>query len=153
VDRRDQALSRLSLLGSLSLLAIGWCAVSLAASNSIAPCDAVGKDLRSLEIPVNELNADTVDHMPASGGMDDTLDARSVDSANAAPRLFLTPRVASILREVFGADSDSDVAMDITDDVDTEDRAPSQETLAPVTLIDEAAETPRFQRQMFRKDI
>jgi hypothetical protein len=69
--------------------------------------------------------------------------------------LFLTPRVATILHGVFDTDSDAATADDesIADAPAPSEQFEATDKLAPVTLIDRAAEIPRFQRQMYRKDI
>ena len=157
MDRQDRAGTLATALAGITLLSTGWCATALGASSSLVPCDEAGTDLKSLEVAVSELTVNVVDHMTTRGdaATGEVLDPAAGASDSAAPVLFLTPRVATILRGVFDTDSDAATA---DDESNADAPAPSAQSeatdkLAPVTLIDRAAEIPRFQRQMYRKDI
>ncbi|MEE8527902.1 MAG: hypothetical protein V3S70_04930, partial [Gammaproteobacteria bacterium] len=90
----------------LAILVLGstWCSTALAATGSTAACDRTA-DLRSLEVPVSDLSASIVGHIAVEPGNanDESLDARPAPAESTAPILFLAPRVAVILRNVFSA--------------------------------------------------
>lgn len=155
MDRYDQAKILAGKLAGIALLGIGWCATAVGANSSV-PCDQADTDLQSLEVAVSELAVDRVDHMATAADtpIREVLEGQASAEA-AAPVLFLTPRAATILRNVFDSENDAAAA---ESDSESDAQAPtvqpdSTEKLAPVTLIDRAADTPRFQRQMYRKDI
>jgi hypothetical protein len=85
---------------------------------------------------------------------------------SVAPLLFLTPRVASILADVFGdSDSTRQVANATPAKAEPEQQKPAsspvvgnanaEDRAAPVVspMYEHAAILPRFQRQMYRTDI
>ena len=74
-----------------------------AASTAVYPCDQVGRDLQSLEVPVGELTLDVVDHVPTDPA---AIDERSAITDSVAPILYLTPRVTNIVDDVFQTASD-----------------------------------------------
>lgn len=166
MERQDQA-GRSSVawhitLAGVVLLGASWGTTALGAASADAECDEVSRDLQRLEITMDSLEIDNVDHMPTSS---DVVDSESLGSpittdGPAAPVLYLTPRVATILREVFGTRVDEktetvSAEVPVADDARTEEAADVETTekTAPVTLIDQSEELPQFQRQMFRKDI
>jgi hypothetical protein len=118
----------------------------------------VAEDLRSLN--VDSLTVEVVDlsDVSASPESSDNL------TESVAPLLFLTPRVATILQDVF---DDSDRAKPVADPVLATDSPKKQEAAAsPVVdnagaertepslpMYEHAAILPRFQRQMYRTDI
>ena len=123
---------------------------SYAASNAVVECDQVGRDLQSLEVNVNDIAVDAVDHTPLDS---DIVDQNAEASETVAPILNLGPRVTNIMRDVFEA-ADEELA----------DDAPA--TSSPLADSDEqksdgeADDTPanvsellRFQRMMRRTDI
>jgi hypothetical protein len=162
------------------VLLAGASQIAAAASNTIVNCDRIAVELRSLDVDTEELTLDIVEHSnkdingfnapPRSG--DAKIDA-------VAPVLLLTPRVATILAEVFGsalptADVQDDVAADVqkelTEPADaakiatatTSPIAASGDTTAdpvsaaPPPLRNDStggAYLPRFQRLMYRTDI
>lgn len=165
MEAQDQA-GRSSVAWQFTLAGVVLLAITpaFAATNSDPGCDEVSRDLRRLEITMDTLEVAAVDHMPVTNDVANTesLDTAVPTEGAAAPVLYLTPRVATILREVFGTDDDEDVR-EATPDADSpvaegsevEDSgdAEATEMTAPVTLIDQTEELPQFQRQMFRKDI
>lgn len=78
---------------------------ALAAASLGGSCDMIARELKSVEIPVETLTVDIVDHMSEDHGAADSVIGREQDPT--APLLFLTPRVAHILEDVFG-DAQSD---------------------------------------------
>ena len=145
--------SGLSVLAAALLLSV----TAHAASSSHSPCDQVGGDLKSLEVPVDALTVDVVDHTPEDPvtADPDALDEQTAITDAVAPVLYLTPRVTNILRDVFGTaaqvppqpapeqPASSPVA-------DSDGKALTEE---PAEKADETRDLPRFQRQMFRTDI
>lgn len=142
------------IISGLSVLAAALMtnATAYAASNSVVPCDQVGRDLQSLEVPVDTLPVNVVDHIPIDP---DSLDEAFVDTDSATPVLDLAPRVTNILRDVFG-----------TTDEELVPESPSQPASSPLADVDEESDEaepaeveierrhlPRFQQQMFRTDI
>jgi len=159
----------------LAILVLGstWCSTALAATGSTAACDRTA-DLRSLEVPVSDLSANIVGHIAVEPGNanDESLDARPAQAESTAPILFLAPRVAVILRNVFSAVAIETPPLDSRDPTQsfaTESLSQDESPLSPVAgdvsqtdsseLIDPASAgaeleaTPHFQRQMFRTDI
>ena len=86
------------LVGTLLCLAAPH--VALGAAGFGSGCDTVARELKSAEIPVESLTADIVDHMTEDHGAADPVIGNEQDPT--APLLFLTPRVAHILQDVFG---------------------------------------------------
>lgn len=134
------------------------------ATNSESGCDEISRDFQRLDVTLDALEVDAVDHMPVTNEVVDSqsLDTTETTEGAAAPVLYLTPRVATILREVFGTGVDEDPREEaaaaetpVAEDTEVDDPADAEaaEMTAPVTLIDQTEELPQFQRQMFRKDI
>jgi hypothetical protein len=98
-----------------------------AANNLVNPCDQVGRDLQSLEVPVDELTVDVVDHATTDAV---TLDEQAADADPVAPILYLTPRVTNILRDVFG-----------TTPEELPRAEPEQPSSSPVADSDEKSDT------------
>lgn len=160
MDSRTQQIryiiSGLPVLAASLLLS----STSFAASPSIVPCDQVGRDMKSLEVPSTALPVDRVDHAPADpvAANPDAVDAHTTVTDSVAPILYLTPRVSNIVRDVFGTTSEefpeetrlqhstSPVAPVADADQNTESADSSD-------LDNESSDLPRFQQQMYRKDI
>jgi hypothetical protein len=143
-----------NIISGLSVLAAALMASAAvhAASNSALPCDQVGRDLQSLDVPVDGLAVDAVDHTPIDPAR---LDEALAATDSATPVLNLTPRVTNILRDIFG-----------TTDQELTPETPSRPATSPLADIDEesdeaepaeaeidTSDLPRFQRRMFRTDI
>lgn len=115
VDRNRDALSpdpvkpgiRTARLAAGVVLALAAPQALFAASNLGSGCDSVARVLQSVDIPVETLTVDIVDHMPEDHGVLDPVIGHEHDPT--APLLFLTPRVAHIMQDVF---SDTDRATD-----------------------------------------
>ena len=156
----------------LAILVLGgaWCSTALGATGSTTSCDRTA-DLRSLEVPISDLSANVVGHIAVEPGNanDESLNARPAQAESTAPILYLAPRVAVILQNVFSAVAIETPPLDFPDpaqSIATESLSQDESPLSPVAgdapqadsseLIDPAAEVegvPRFQRQMFRTDI
>ena len=72
-----------------------------AATSAVMPCEQVGRELKSLQVPVSTLLLDSVDHVSIN---DDANDPNSISTEHfvsdfEAPSLYLTPRVTNILRD------------------------------------------------------
>jgi hypothetical protein len=146
-----------TLAGAFTLAVGAWSTPALAAAHAAAGCDKTAQDFKSLD--ADHLRLEAVDLSDASPERPDTL------SESVAPLLFLTPRVASILQDVFG---DTDAIRQATD-VATAESAPEEQkepASSPVVgnapggaepavspMYEHAAILPRFQRQMYRTDI
>jgi len=137
------------------VLCAGWSVSALSATTTDIDCDGVDR-LRALEIPAETYSVRAVDHVavdtvPSSL---DAIDTAEATSETAAPFLYLTPRVASVLRDIFDATGEVD-----DQEVSSSPIAESDTTSAISALIDNAepAEVeitlPVFQQQMFRIDI
>lgn len=159
----------------LAILVLGgaWYSTALGATDSTTACDRTA-DLRSLEVPVSDLSASVVGHIAVEpdDANDESLNARPAQAESTAPILYLAPRVAVILQNVFSAVAietpplkSPDPAQSLATESLSQDESPLS-PLSPVAgdasqpdsseLIDPAAEVeavPRFQRQMFRTDI
>ena len=140
------------------LIGCGWSAMALGANGFDINCDGKAKDFLDDAAPADELaissvdlaNGDGMDRLPGDADLDDT----------PAPMLFLGPRVASILKDVFADDT---VRADTATDATAVRKAPmpplaDHSDEAPETDADVAAEAvpailPRIQREMYRTDI
>lgn len=92
--------SRFLLLAMLLLSCTVLSTAALAAS-SFSDCDRLASDLRSLEVPADELPVDAGDHSADDKGLMAPDTKQSRIDGGTAPVLLLTPRVADIVREVF----------------------------------------------------
>jgi hypothetical protein len=162
VDFRTQTtqygLSGLSALAATLLLS----ASAVAASNSGMPCAQVGRDLKSLEITVEALTLTAVDHVPIAqnAAKPNTPDGESHVTESEIPYLYLTPRVTSILRDVFGTTAEdlSPALPPVKPKLrSSSPLADSEETADSATVPDDVAiesdDMPRYQHQMYRTDI
>lgn len=132
------------------------------AAGSIEDNHRIVAELRSLEVKAESLSLDMTD--PVADDEQDDLDT-PLESDPVAPVLRLTPRVATILREVFGpnalaAPETAAAADDSDQDSDTPGKtSPLASETAPAATAPDLAGArsnfyvPRFQRQMYRTDI
>lgn len=141
---------RCSLRGALfatCLIAAGWSTSGAAAPSALYQDEP---DLAALELATGDYTLDSDEQLP---------DGR--DEPGKAPYLYLTPRVATILENVFGdgsAASASEAVDAVTTDQEDEATSPVvdnlERPLSPQTpSFDSSAILPRFQRQMYRTDI
>ncbi len=125
-------------------------ATAHAASSSVVHCDQVSRDLKSLEVPTDALQANTVDHVPTDP---DAIYEQAAVTDSVAPILNLSPRVTNIIRDVFGTTSEEltqeTVQLPATSPVADTDQ--NSDAAADVEI--EKADLSRSQRQMFRTDI
>lgn len=158
-------------LRHLGLLAVVWAsAPAMAAPCSRDDCENVARALYSTRISVHNLTIRVVDL-----GDPDRADqpAGPVGLAESmAPLLFLTPRVTSILEDVFNDSDAVQIAAETARDADqsVDGHSPVEETdegpTSPVagtgtrapdrygpSSLEGAATLPKFQRQMYRTDI
>ena len=159
----------------LAILVLGtaWCATALGATGPTTVCDRAA-DLRSLEVPVSDLSTNVVGHIAVEPGddNDESLNALPAQAGSAAPILYLAPRVAVILQNVFSAVAIETPPLDSPDQAQsfaTESLSQDESRGSPVAadasqpdsseLTDPASGSakveavPHFQRQMFRTDI
>ncbi len=148
---------------ALVLLA-GW-STAQGAAGFVDRCGNGVRDLSSLEVSRDSLAVKQVDHVSSDSDATslDYLNTRPDDngiSDHKAPILYLTPRVADMLRNVFktSAQARAEAARDgipsspLADAMKAKDV--SVENDKAVTEIDAKEEVlPRFQQQMYRKDI
>jgi len=148
----------------LVALCIGSQAAIAASNSTIGDNASIVADLRSLQVRVESLSLDIPD--PVADDDQGDLDT-PIDTDPVAPVLRLTPRVATILREVFGPDvlavpATGTVADDTDQDGDGDTPgkiSPLASESAPATAAPDLADArshfdvPRFHRQMYRTDI
>ncbi len=156
--------SSIALALTLALFG-GWSSNALSATTCTSDCDALSDlsdNLQSPEVSVEALSVSPLDPTAkeANTAGFDSLEGLSLSGYSAAPFLYLTPRVASVLQEIFDATRDevsepellsspfaeSDEWVDISKLL--EDTSP---TLGSQTESENAL--PLLQRQMFRTDI
>ena len=146
----------------LALMAMAWSSPGLTAARTSVGCDKVAHNLQSLDI--DRLAVEVVDLSDVSEAPE-----KSDEIADSvAPLLFLTPRVATILEDVFGDSEETGAVKDARTEpeeakaakpaaspVVDNGKAPNAPDLdAPVSpMYENAAILPRFQRQMYRTDI
>ena len=139
-------------LAATLVLSVGWSSTALGATSSLVPCDQVARDLTSLDVAVDALSVNLVDHVTTElepGSFETESDATDT----LAPLLYLTPRVATILRDVF-APATENQALDVEEEIQTSPLADSDDETSPADAAEEREiALPRFQRQMFRTDI
>ena len=154
-----------SLLATVVFASAGWGATALAAATNKADCDAYASPAETLQSPIAALSLNAVDHVTidSESAAIDELENNQEGRERAAPFLFLTPRVASVLRDIFEVARDqqspeSEVREDAASSplAEVEDQANGAEyryETLPAPAIDEEHDLPLLQRQMFRTDI
>jgi hypothetical protein len=157
-------------MGLMVLTAV-WSVSALAASE--LACDNSGHRLQTLNVSVEALGADTVDHIGATA--ETAAAPKPADTVNhaIAPLLYLTPHIAAILNSVFDSTEANPGQQPATRELTVPEASrPATTASAPqATAADvEDATAPanstngansafrnddiaRFQRQMYRKDI
>jgi hypothetical protein len=154
-----------SWLTAVVIASAGWGASALGATTNKADCDAYSSPAEILESPLAALSINPVDHVTidAENSAIDELETDQADRESAAPFLYLTPRVASVLRDIFDfARDDQSLDSEAEEDAvssplaEVEDDANGKinryEAL-PQPAIEEEHDLPLLQRQMFRTDI
>ena len=154
---------RLAGLAATLALCAGWSASAFGAATNHVECNDIARDLKSLQIPAEALSVSKVDHVsiePITSDID-VLDAESASSETVAPFLFLTPRVASVLRDIFDVSRELPVEEATSETpsspVAESERIPDLSELLdqtdPASASDNEIILPRFQQRMFRTDI
>jgi hypothetical protein len=148
-----------AVAGGFAFLMAAGSSPVFAAAHAAAGCDRTAQDLQSLDM--QPLRVEVVDLSDVSGSSDSSDNL----TESVAPLLFLTPRVATILQDVFGdsvrasrvekataaqaqPQRQGPASSPVVDNASSGDRA---EPALP--LYEHAAILPRFQRQMYRTDI
>lgn len=134
------------------ILLVAWCGAAQGATESVVRCDNQVRDLTSLKVSSEALSVSSVDHSNAA-----ELESRSEATEANAPFLYLAPRVASLLRDVFQL-AEEDTSADNTEEVPSSPVADSVEKNGQGDGIEPAIRSsdeilPRYQLQMYRKDI
>jgi len=137
------------------LMGSGWSTGALGATTTEEECDAL-RNLQRLEAPAEALSASQVDHVSidADASSIESLEASSASSETGAPFLYLTPRVASVLRDIFDATRDEQVREISSSPIaETEDINDFSEFMDESPVVESEAGLPLLQRQMYRTDI
>lgn len=132
-----------------------WSGAALGATESVVRCDKQVRDLTSLKVSSETLSVSRIDH-----SSDSDLEAGSETSEANAPFLYLAPRVANLLRGVFQI-RDDDAPADRTDEAPSSPVADSIDKNKQRSQVDDIEPAirsndeilPRYQHQMYRKDI
>lgn len=144
---------------------------SIASTDSVVECEQIGGQGTSADIGPPALSFEAVDHIATEdpGVVETPIDTPQETSETPTPVLYLTPRVASILRDVFGSEIEgssrpipnpskhearsTEPVAPIADRTESSDAPESEEISHPVPLIDEAEDLRRFKPEMYRTDI
>ena len=134
------------------LLGITLSGTALAASSLSLDCHGKKKDFMAEPAPTSELSVNVVDLTDTETNLEQAAEG---DDESLAPLLYLAPRVASILDDVFEGDEE-DTA--VTEPATMAPMAESSDDAAPVTTEADDALTVqpallRIHRQMYRTDI
>lgn len=140
------------------LIGCGFCVSALAASNSLVECDEMSQGPQELDIPTQPLTASKADHFLVPPA-DAVYTSPDVDPQAIVPILSLTPRVLSILDQVFDTDVSTDEQTDhlTSKPESSESASPVADRIYGQSDIDastvEELKLPQIQQQMYRKDI
>lgn len=145
-------------LVAILLLGCGWSIAASGATNITVSCQDFGDTLQSLDAPALELSISLVDlpNSDAGLGLAKPLDAAGANSDATVPYLYLTSRVAAMLREVFDDDEydrDAKQGNSAPPVAEGKTNRSSLPTLEESDLADPSDTMPRFQRPMYRTDI
>jgi len=144
---------------------VGWGASALGATTNKADCDAHVRPADVLESPLAALSITPVDHVSieVENSTIDELETDQRATDRAAPYLYLTPRVVSVLRDIFDfARDDAELEIDVVQDAVSSPLAEAEDETGttnfrykalPSPAADEQQDLPLLQRQMFRTDI
>ena len=127
---------------------------SLAASNSLVECEEMSQDSQNLDVSTQTLSAKKTDHIlvPAADTAIESPELAELDTQSIVPILSLTPRVMSILDQVF----ESEEAM--AEEMEPEP-SESESPVADYAInhdesnVKEELQLLQIEDQMFRKDI
>jgi len=166
--RTSRPTPRRATVAAAGALLLAAASLASAASSSIGDCGRMARHLQSLDVDHEALSLAGVEHMVVDEqrNFDVPPGAPILDADVVSPVLRLTPRVASILREVFGSEiivtvEDAGTADDTTEDASSTPPLAREESAAPPPgaaapgLRDDSGHRymPRFQRHMYRTDI
>lgn len=145
-------LGRLTRAGLL--LSVAFAGAAMAAPCAHDDCRNVSRDLKSPHVAFHELTVRIVELRDVDAAEDP---ATVVLSESMAPLLYLTPRVASILEEVFdepvpAASAGEEIAPEAPI-AEAEPPGDDPERYGPLSQADNAFHLPKFQQQMYRTDI
>ncbi len=150
------------------LLGSAWSTPLLAAANAALDCDKLARGLRNLDTPVEVLAVTNVDHGTVDQTASKSAPAESAASElqvntddAATPFLYLSPRVASLSRNVFEAGRYSLAPNQTQSSLPSSPVADSESAPAGAEELDDASplateekfSLPLFQREMYRTDI
>jgi hypothetical protein len=167
VDSRNPEKGRKSLVSVTFVASIVaascWSASAFGRTQTETDCSAVARALQSLEAPVESLSVNTVDHVAIDAGAAE-LDSINIETASAdsgTPLLYLTPRVANALRDIFdnrqetGApDAMTELSSSpIAETEDVAERPERPDDTIPKSDGEAEIALPLLQRQMYRTDI
>jgi hypothetical protein len=130
-------------LTGVSLLIAGWSTPGFAAAHLAGSCDKMGRNLQSPDIGPAAIELVDLSDVSGSDEAPDNL------TKSVAPLLFLTPRVASILQDVFG-DGDDEIEAGAADqeldkemvEVEPEKAGIDHATPASPPVVDNASGDP-----------
>lgn len=137
------------------ILLVAWCGAAQGATESVVRCDKQVRDLTSLKVSSEALSVSTVDHTNP-----EDLETQTETTEANAPFLYLAPRVANLLRDVFQMaeeDKRADMADEapsspVADSVDNNAQDTQRDGIEPAIRSNDEI-LPRYQLQMYRKDI
>lgn len=157
---RSATVTRSTSLVAAALLLVGsWSSQAIGASWSKSDCPE-SSDKTQPEMTLDTLMLDPVDHTAIEPGHTEFDDAAVADatSEQVTPFLYLAPRVASAIRDVFGEDKDQAEAEEsptspLAERDDVTPYPSSVDNKLPETGDLDSASLPQLQRQMYRIDI
>jgi hypothetical protein len=162
LPKKVATISTVALAAILALFG-GWGSSALGATTCTTDCDAATNDLERLEVAVETLSVSPLDLAGIEGEIPgaDSAGAVFMSSDAAAPFLYLAPRVASLLREIFDATGEEISQGDfrevttspIAETVDGVDISELLDNAQPKSNLRDETDLPLLQRQMFRTDI
>jgi len=136
------------------LIACVFSVNALAASNSLVECEEMSQDSQNLDISTQTLSARKTDHIlvPAANTANESLELAELDTQSITPILSLTPRVMSILDQVF--ESEEAVAEEMKPEPSDSESPVADYVIKPdESSVKEELELLQIEDQMFRKDI
>ena len=150
--------SAVALAATIALTAL-WSSNAFSRTQTDADCDSAVHGLKVLDAPAEILVLKNVDHVSieADSSQLSNADIATMSSESATPVLFLTPRVASTLRDIFDTGQDPRAQ-----DIQSSPVAEAEESVVLPERADDAVlesqgedqvDLPLLQRQMYRTDI
>ncbi len=163
----DQKRRKGTILGA-ALFSVLLSHSALAATDSYVDCDRLATSLRSLDVPAEAFPAADMELNASVDGEELAAALETENNDSIAPVLLLTPRVATIMRDVFNASVPTEtIEATVADETEAKAEVPAA-TSPPLVSAPRAAlpdspldedrsennrYVPRFQRQMYRTDI